>query len=146
MSKHFFIVTFLFLSVFSLQAQVKIGGDSLIIDYGNPQQYEVGGIVTSGTQFLDEAVLINISGISVGDSIDVPGEKISKAIENLWKQGLFSDIKIVATHTFGKKIFLEIRLQERPRLSTFKFTGVSKSEADKIREKISLGDKVVTEN
>ncbi len=146
MSKHFFLVTFLFLSVFSLQAQVKMGGDSLIIDYGNPQQYEVGGIVTSGTQFLDEAVLINISGISVGDSIDVPGEKISKAIENLWKQGLFSDIKIVATHTFGKKIFLEIRLQERPRLSTFKFTGVSKSEADKIREKISLGDKVVTEN
>ena len=123
-----------------------MGGDSLIIDYGNPQQYEVGGIVTSGTQFLDEAVLINISGISVGDSIDVPGEKISKAIENLWKQGLFSDIKIVATHAFGKKIFLEIRLQERPRLSTFKFTGVSKSEADKIREKISLGDKVVTEN
>lgn len=146
MSKHFFIVAFLYLSVFSLQAQVKMGGDSLIIDYGNPQQYEVGGIVTSGTQFLDEAVLINISGISVGDSIDVPGEKISKAIENLWKQGLFSDIKIVATHTFGKKIFLEIRLQERPRLSTFKFTGVSKSEADKIREKISLGDKVVTEN
>ena len=146
MSKHFFLVAFLFLSVFSLQAQVKMGGDSLIIDYGNPQQYEVGGIVTSGTQFLDEAVLINISGISVGDSIDVPGEKISKAIENLWKQGLFSDIKIVATHTFGKKIFLEIRLQERPRLSTFKFTGVSKSEADKIREKISLGDKVVTEN
>ena len=146
MSKHFFIVIFLFLSVFTLQAQIKMGGDSLIIDYGNPQQYEVGGIVTSGTQFLDEAVLINISGISVGDSIDVPGEKISKAIENLWKQGLFSDIKIVATHAFGKKIFLEIRLQERPRLSTFKFTGVSKSEADKIREKISLGDKVVTEN
>ena len=146
MSKHFFIVIFLFLSVFTLQAQIKMGGDSLIIDYGNPQQYEVGGIVTSGTQFLDEAVLINISGISVGDSIDVPGEKISKAIENLWKQGLFSDIKIVATHSFGKKIFLEIRLQERPRLSTFKFTGVSKSEADKIREKISLGDKVVTEN
>ena len=146
MIKYFYLISIFLLFTFSLNAQVKIGGDSLIIDYGNPQQYEVGGIVTAGTQFLDEAVLINISGISVGDSIDVPGEKISKAIENLWKQGLFSDIKIIATHTIGKKIFLEIRLQERPRLSTFKFTGVSKSEADKIREKISLGDKVVTEN
>ena len=146
MIKHLFIIAILFLSVSSLKAQVQLGNDSMIIDYGNPRQYEVGGVVISGTQFLDEAVLINISGLSVGDSIDVPGEKISKAIENLWKQGLFSDIKIIATHSQGKKIFFEIRLQERPRLSTFNFTGVSKSEADKIREKINLGDKVVTEN
>ena len=44
-------------------------------------------------------------------------------------------------------IFLELKLQERPRLSKFSFKGVSKSEADKIREKVRLErDKVVTEN
>ena len=74
-------------------------------------------------------------------------EKISKAVSNLWKQGLFSDVKVVATKIQGKVIFLEIRLQERPRLSKFSFKGVSKSEADKIREKVRLErDKVVTEN
>lgn len=146
MIKKLFIITILFLNFISLKAQIQLGGDSILIDYANPKQYEIGGVVTSGTKFLDEAVLINISGLTVGDSLDVPGEKISKAIENLWKQGLFSDIKIIATHVQGMKIFFEIQLLERPRLSTFSFTGVSKSEADKIREKINLGDKVITEN
>jgi outer membrane protein insertion porin family len=135
MKKYFLSSILLILVCTSLKAQIVVGGDSLILDYGNPQRFEVGGVVISGTQFLDEAVLINISGLSIGDSIEVPGEKTSAAIENLWKQGLFSDIKLIATHTQDKKIFFEIKLQERPRLSTFTFTGVSKSEADKIREK-----------
>ena len=146
MIKRLLIIAVFVFSFFSLKAQIQIGGDSLIIDYANPGQYEIGGVVISGTKYLDETVLINISGFTVGDTIDVPGDKIAKAIENLWKQGLFSDVKIVASQTIGKKIFFEIRLQERPRLSTYNFKGVSKSEADKIREKISLGDKVVTDN
>lgn len=144
--KRLLFISCLLFFIGDLQSQVTVGGDSLNIDYGNPAQYEIGGVVTSGTKFLDEAVLINISGLTVGDSIEVPGDKTSKAIENLWKQGLFSDIKIIATHANGNKIFLEIQLTEKPRLSTFAFKGVSKSEADKIREKISIGDKVVSEN
>ncbi|MCX6290396.1 MAG: outer membrane protein assembly factor BamA [Bacteroidetes bacterium] len=143
-------ITFIFLlifSCFSLRAQVMVGGDSLSFDYANPKPYQVGGITVTGTQFLDESVLINLSGLVRDDTIEVPGEKISKAVENLWKQGLFSDVKIVANKIQGKLIFLELKLQERPRLSKFSFKGVSKSEADKIREKIKLErDKVVTEN
>lgn len=146
MIKRFLLTTILFFCFYTLSAQTQVGGDSLSIDYANPKQYEIGGVVISGTKFLDEAVLINISGLVVGDTIDVPGDKTSRAIENLWKQGLFSDIKILASHSQGNRIFFEIRLMERPRLSTFNFKGVSKSEADKIREKINLGDKVITEN
>ena len=95
----------------------------------------------------DEAVLISISNLPVGDSIQVPGERISQAIQNLWKQGLFADIRVYVTRTQGSLIFLELRLQERPRLSKFSFKGVSKSEADKIREKINLErDRVITDN
>ncbi len=131
----------------SSNAQVKIGGDSVAFDYSNPREYVIGGITVSGTQFLDESVLISLSGLLVSDTIEIPGEKISKAIVNLWKQGLFSDVKIIATSIQGKLIFLELKLQERPRLSKFSFKGVSKSEADKIREKVRLErDKVVTEN
>jgi outer membrane protein insertion porin family len=146
MVKKVLLIAFLVSLFFSASAQIQLGGDSIVIDYGNPQQYEIGGVKTTGTQFLDEAVLINISGLTTGDTIDIPSDKISRAIENLWKQGLFSDIKIIASKKIGNKIFLEINLQERPRLSTFNFTGVSKSEADKIREKVNLGDKVITEN
>jgi len=119
----------------------------LHFDYAKPAEYVIGGITVSGTKFLDQNVLINLSGLVIGDSIDVPGEKISSAIRNLWKQGLFADARIVVTKITGNQIFLEIQLSERPRLSKFSFKGVSKSEADKIREKIGLErDKVITDN
>ncbi len=147
MTKKIFFAFLLLTLSGSLKAQIKVGGDSLSLDYANPKEYEIGGVTVSGTQFLDENVLINLTGLIVGDTIQVPGEKISKAIENLWKQGLFSDVKIVANRVQGKLIFLELKIQERPRLSKFTFKGVSKSEADKIREKVRLErDKVVTEN
>lgn len=147
MNKSILFFFLLLFAVLSLRAQVQIGGDSLLLDYGNPKEYAIGGVVVTGTQYLDEGVLINLSGLVVGDTIEVPGEKISKAITSLWKQGLFSDVKIIASRTQGKLIFFELRLQERPRLSKFTFKGVSKSEADKIREKIKLErDKVITDN
>ncbi|NOZ47253.1 MAG: BamA/TamA family outer membrane protein, partial [Chlorobi bacterium] len=43
-----------------------------------------------------------------------------------------------ATKIIGDKIFFDIYLLERPRLSGFSFTGVSKSEADDLREEIKL--------
>jgi outer membrane protein insertion porin family len=129
-------------------AQVIIGDSTVnMIDYASPRDYEIGGITVTGVKYLDERVLVTLTGISVGDKIRIPGDKISKAIENLWKQGLLSDIKIVATKFQGDKIFLELRLQERPRLSKFSFTGVTKSDADKLREKIKLvSGKIITEN
>ena len=134
--------------VFNANAQIQLGGDSLNFNYNQPQRYEIGGVTVSGTRFLDEQVLINLSGLIVGDTIDIPGEKISKAIQTLWKQGLFSDIKVQVVRLQGNRAFLDLELSEKPRLSKFTFSkGVSKSEADKIREKIHLErDKVITEN
>lgn len=128
-------------------AQVQIGGDENAIDYANPREYELGGITVSGVQFLDENVLITLTGLNVGQRYKVPGDKIAQAIENLWKQGLLADIRLKVTRITGDRIFLELAVQERPRLSRFTFTGVTKGEADKLREKLQLvKGKVVTEN
>lgn len=147
MIKRFLVIVTLLISALSVSAQVKVGGDDQQVDYGNPKTYSIGGVVITGTKYLDENVLISISGLTVGDSLEIPGEKISEAIKNLWKQGLFSDVQIILSRVQNNLAFIEIKLAERPRLSTFKFNGVSKSEADKIREKIKLErDKVITEN
>src|SRR5258706_13958491 len=132
--RHFyFLVFWLLLSPLLTFAQVQIGGENLEFDYAHPEDYVVGGIVITGPKFLDETVLKNLSGLSVGDTISIPGEKINKDMENLWKQGLFSDVKIVAQKVIGEQIFLEFQLQEKPRLSKFSFRGEgSKSDADKI--------------
>lgn len=131
----------------SLFAQVQVGNDSLTIDYSNPAEYEIAGVTVTGIRFLDESALKTLSGLKVGDKVKIPGDKIQKAIENLWKQGILTDVKIVANRIEGKLIFIELQLQERPRLSKFAFNGVRKGEADKLRETIQLQKgKVLSEN
>jgi outer membrane protein insertion porin family len=96
------------------------------------------GFTVSGIQYLDQNVLIQLSGLQVGQTISIPGDAITNAITKLWKHGLFGDVEISATKIIGNKIFLDIYLKERPRLSKFNFTGVSKSQADDIRDEIKL--------
>ncbi|MFC5270617.1 outer membrane protein assembly factor BamA [Adhaeribacter terreus] len=138
-----------FLLFFCGQAfgQIRMqGGQDLVLDYTNPQKYEIGGITVSGTKFLDPATLIAITGLKVGDQIQVPGEDISKAINKLWAQGILGNIEVSATKVEGRYIFLDFYLTERPRLSKFTFKGVKKGHADELREKINLiRGKVVTD-
>jgi outer membrane protein insertion porin family len=108
------------------------------IYYSSPRKYTVQDIQISGIKYLDKTVLIQLSGLSVGQIIEVPGEEITNAIKKLWQQGLFSDVKITASKIDGDDIWLDIYLQERPRLSDVNFYGISKSEQDDITEKVLL--------
>ncbi|MCB0804770.1 MAG: BamA/TamA family outer membrane protein [Bacteroidales bacterium] len=136
----------LLVGVFGLQAQVNLGGD-LDFDYGNPKMYEIGGITVTGVKYLDNSALVMLSGLSVGDRINIPGEEVSRAIKNLWDQGLFENVSISATRVQGDIIFLNIDLAERPRMSAYSFEGIKRSEAENVRDEIRLasGD-VVTDN
>lgn len=137
----------LLLFQFTSFGQIRLGDDLSEIDYSNPREYIIGGVTVTGVQYLDHNVLIMLSGLQVADRIEIPGDKIRKAIEKLWAQGLFENVRISATRFSDDLVFLNIDLQERPRLSKFSFKGVKKSEADDLRDKIKLvkGD-VVTDN
>ena len=102
-----FILIFLFLAINSdVIAQIQIGNDMSDIDYSLPQEYEIAGITVSGVKYLDPQVLVMISGLQVGETIDVPGDKITNAIRKLWDQGLFEDVSITCVNKIGRKIFL----------------------------------------
>ena len=128
-------------------AQIQVGNDLSEIDYSMPRDYEIGGITVTGVKYLEPQVLVMLSGLQVGETIEVPGDKITNAIRKLWEQGLFEDVSITCVYKIGRKIFLNIDLKERPRISKFSFKGVKKSEADELRSKINLtrGD-VATEH
>ena len=128
-------------------AQITTGEEVPDINYSLPRKYTIGGITVTGVQYLNSSVLISLSGLQVGNKIEIPGERIRSAMDKLWQQGLFEDVKIVATGVQGDQIFLDIRLMERPRLSKFNFSGIRKGEADDLRDKIKIskGD-VVTDN
>jgi outer membrane protein insertion porin family len=112
------------------------------------REYTISEIKITGTKYLDEQLLVSISGLSVGDKVTYPGgDNFSKAINNLWKQNLFSNIEIFFTKIQGDNIGLEIHVTERPRLSNFIFKGTRKSDNEELGKKTGLvKGRVVTEN
>ena len=146
MNKNNFIISFfcVCISHFSI-AQISLS--EISIDYANPKEYLIGGIDIEGTKFLDNKTLIQLSKLEVGSKIMVPGDELTKASKILWQQGLFSNIQIKVKSIQGNTIFLTLFLEERPRLSKFKFNGLKRSEIDAIRDKIKLArGKIITEN
>ncbi len=139
MIKRLLISVILLLSAFSLYSQDEPAKTLQVMNYNrDPVEYEIGGVTISGIKYLDQNVLHQFSGLQVGRIISFPGEDIREAIEKLWDQELFSDVRITATRIEGNMIFLDIYLQEMPRLSQFSFSGVSKQEADDLKEKVKL--------
>src|SRR5690606_33505561 len=84
---------------------------------------------------------------TVGQKIRLPyDDKISSAMRNLWKQDLFGDVSIYLEKIVDDKIFLEIKVVERPRLSKYNFRGISKTEGNELKDKLGLvKSRVVTE-
>ncbi|KIC92141.1 outer membrane protein assembly factor [Flavihumibacter sp. ZG627] len=119
-----------------------------LVNAKTPKEYTIAGIEVTGTKYRDQALLLSISGLSVGDKVVIPGsDNISKAINNLWKQNLFSDVQIFYTRLEGSNLFIEINVAERPSLSGFVFRGVKKSEAEDLEGKTGLvKGRVITEN
>ena len=142
------VCTLAFTNVMNAQIGLNSKKEKKTSLLGASSEYIVGGISVSGSKYLDEELLISISGISAGDKIKLPNDqKISKAIQNLWKQSLFSNIEINADRIQGDKIFIDIHITERPRLSKFNFKGIKDNDAKELKEKIGLvKSKVVTES
>ena len=112
-----------------------------------PKTYRLAPLQIEGAQYSDKNVITLLSGLTAGDEIKVPGDKISDAIKKLWKQGMFEDIQIIQDKIIGNDIFLIIKVVERPRLTKFKFTGdVKKNDAEDLRGRIKLmQERVVTD-
>ena len=125
------------LTSIDLVAQEKIVNPE--ISYaGNPRTYEVGGLAVSGVEGYEDYMLAGISGLTVGQKIEVPGSAITDATKRYWKHGLFSKVQIAADSIVGNKIYLHFYLALRPRVSTINYSGVKKSEKEDLEAKIGL--------
>jgi outer membrane protein insertion porin family len=108
------------------------------IDYAISKTYEIGGITVSGNTGTDANAVKLFAGLKVGDKIEIPGDRIPRAIKNLWEQKLFSDIQIEAAEIRGTTMFLHIKVLELPRFSRRSFPGLSRSEVEKLTELFPL--------
>ena len=143
--KKILLAAFLMWSAISF-AQID-NPNMIILDYDNPQKYEIADITVEGNQFTDANIIILLSGLKKGQTITVPGDETRLAIEKLWKQSLFSDIEIGISKTEGAKLVLNIVVVERPRLSKYSIKGLKKGETNNIRDEISLKkNQLITED
>ena len=81
-----------------------MAGAQDVISYSYVREYQIAGITVSGVSYLDPNALIHLSGLSVGKRIKIPGDATANAIDNLWKQGHFEDIRLTATKIEGDRI------------------------------------------
>jgi len=105
---------------------------------GTARVYILGGMAVSGVDDYEDYMLTGISGLSVGQQIEVPGEDISDAVKRYWKHGLFSKCQIAADSIVGDKIYLHFYLALRPRVSTINYIGLKKSEREDMEAKLGL--------
>src|ERR1035437_8725050 len=119
---------FIFLAILgniNVFSQVVADSTNFSINYDNPKVYVLAGIEVTGIRYLDTEVLKNLAGLNIGDEITIPGDQITTALRKYWRQGLFSDVRISANKIVGNKVWLEIFLRERPRLSAKNYHGIS---------------------
>jgi outer membrane protein insertion porin family len=117
------------------------------MNYTNPRTYEIGGITVMGATSLDPRSIMMLSGLEIGERLSIPGDRIATAIDRLWRQNIFGNVEIYATHIQENKIFLVIELEELPRINSFEVTGVRKFNANKLSEELGINpNDVLTEN
>lgn len=103
-----------------------------------PKSYEIADISVTGVPTADDYLIIGYSGLSVGDRVEIPGDEISAAVKRFWRQGLYSKVQINVLKTVGDKVWLEIALQQQPRMSEMTFSGVKSSEKKDIEQRLGM--------
>ena len=112
-------------SVFTATAQDKIVNPD--ISYaGTPRTCEIGGIAVEGVEGYEDYVLTGLSGLTVGQEIELPGTQITEAVKRYWRNGLFSKVQITADSIVGNKVYLCIHLGMRPRIKNINYNGIKK--------------------
>lgn len=143
------------LSVPTLHAQIDtISPTSLdpkLIAWSNakiPKEYTIAAVNITGIRFLDTAIVHSIANLQPGDKFMHPGEDIfAKSIAALWRQKLFSNVQVYVTKVDGDMVWIEVNVQERPRLGNFKFVGIKKTEEEDLLAKVNLAKQtIITEN
>lgn len=127
---------------FSLRAQqadsLQVAVPSPEVNYASPHIYRIAGISIKGGEGYDDAVLLSLSGLSVGDEVEIPGMAISDAVRRFMRNGYFQNATIKLVKTVGNQAWLEIVLQQRPKVSAVTYKGIKQSEKKELDERLGL--------
>ena len=137
LKKLFYIFIFIFCSV-SLWAQ-NDDDARFVFDYTlTPKDVKIADIKITGASSYEDYVLIGFSGLNKGQTIRVPGADLTNVVKRFWKQGFFSDVKILCDTMRNDSIWLTIALKQLPRVSNINFYGLKKGEIEDLEKTIEV--------
>lgn len=111
-----------------------------VVDYESPKEYVLKKIKVEGVNYLSGDRLIALTGLQEGDKVEIPGQQLSGIVNRLWLQRKFSDVGfyIDSLSPKGDSCILVLKVQERPRVSKWLFSGVRRSEESDLTERLKL--------
>ena len=116
-------------------------------NFENGKEYILADVEVTGKVSYNQQTVVTFSGLEKGQNIMIPGEDISSAIKKLWKLGLFSDVTFYVNKIEGDSIFLELNLNESPKLADVKIVGLKKGKSEEILKQADLKKgRIVNEN
>lgn len=117
------------------------------VPYDQGTKYILAKVDVTGKINFNAQTVVTFAGLEKGQNITVPGEEISAAIKKLGKLGLFSDIDFYVNKVVGDSIYLELNINELPKLSEVKINGVKKGKIEALIKENSLTKgKIVNDN
>jgi len=132
------------LLIFGSFSQIK-AQDRLPFDQG--KTYILAKVDVVGKISFNSNTVVTFAGLQKGQEITVPGEEISNAIKKLGKLGLFDEISFYINKIDKDSIYLDLHVEELPKLNEVKFVGINKSKVEGLIKDNSLTKgKVVNEN
>ena len=105
---------------------------------GTPRHCEIGGLAVEGVEGYEDFVVLGLSGLEVGQMIDIPGAEITEAVKRYWKHGLFSKVSITCDSIIDAKAYLTVHLALRPKITEITYNGVKKSEREDLEAKLGM--------
>ena len=119
----------------ALLAQDDSDENRFVYDYTlTPKEVTIADIKVTGASSYEDYVLVGFSGLSKGQKIRIPGADLTNVVKRFWKQGFFSDVKILADRVENDSIWLTIALKQLPRVSTVNFYGLKKAKLKTLKK------------
>ena len=117
------------------------------IPFDQGKTYILANVDVVGKISFNSQTVVTFAGLEKGQVITVPGEEISNAIKKLGKLGLFDEISFYVNRIEMDSIYLDLHVEELPKLNDVKIVGVNKSKIEGLIKDNSLTKgKVVNEN
>lgn len=108
-----------------------------MLNLDQPRTFVVREVNIHGNQHYDAKLMRSAIGMIPGDTITLPGNYVSQALDKIWSMRFYADAEVVA-QPMGDEIVFDVYLTERPRIVRWDIEGPRKGEITDLKENLKL--------